>query len=95
MVTSGSAVSGQFGTVTDDFALLDATLSADATNVYVTLTRSTVDFAMLATTPNQTAAATAIQAQGPGGGPYDAVVGLTASEAGTAFDQLSGEFPPR
>ncbi len=84
--------SGEFGGVTDNSAFLDFTLDQTIANqVWLQIT-TVADFASVAQTPNQKAAAGGVQPLGPGNGVYDAVVALDASTARGAFDQLSGEI---
>ncbi|HES75869.1 MAG TPA: autotransporter domain-containing protein [bacterium] len=66
-------------------------LSGDANNVYLTLSQ-TSDFADVALTPNQAAAASGIQSVG-GGALFGAIAMLgDAAEARRAFDAISGEI---
>lgn len=93
ILASGSAISGTFAGVIDNSAFLDFALDYVHTANQVWLTITTVaDFASVAQTPNQKAAAQGAQALGPGNGVYDAVVALDASTARTAYDLLSGEI---
>lgn len=71
---------------------LDATLSYDATNAYLSLDRNGVAFASVATSPNAAATARALDTLGVGNGAWDAVVELIdPADANTAFRALSGE----
>jgi outer membrane autotransporter protein len=84
-------VSGAFSSLqtTSNLVFLSPTLSYDANDVYLGFTPQALP--PLAATPNQLAAATAIQAAG-GGAVYNAVIGqATAADARQAFDALSGE----
>lgn len=66
-------------------------LSGDANNVYLTLSQTT-DFADVAVTPNQAAAARGIQSVGAGA-LFGAIATLgDAAEARRAFDAISGEI---
>ncbi len=92
IITAGTAVTGTFGTVTDNFAFLDAALGYGAKDVTLTLTRNASSFASVGRTPNQTAVANGISSLTAGNAVYNAVVGLSADGARTAFDRLSGEI---
>lgn len=92
ILTATGGVSGSFGTVTSSLAYLAPTLSYDASNVYLTLTRNAVDFAAIAATRNQRAAAGAVETLGSGNPLFDAVVPLDAAAARAAFDAVSGEI---
>lgn len=91
IATAVGGVSGRFGTVTNTFAFLDASLSYNANNVLFTV-KQDADFVSVAATTNQAAVAVAAQATGAGNAVFDALVGLNASTARNAFDQLSGEI---
>lgn len=91
ILTAGTGVSGTFGTVSENFAYLDAALSYDANAVTLTLTRNSAGLASTANTENQRAAATGVDSLGAGNSLYDAVVGLSGAAARAAFDGLSGE----
>ncbi len=94
IITAGSAVNGKFGTVTDNFAFLDAALVYNPKDVTLTLTRNAAPFASVGRTPNQTAVANGVSSLTAGNAVYNAVVGLSADGARTAFDRLSGEIHP-
>lgn len=91
ILTADTAVNGTFGSVSDSFAFLDGVLSYDANNVYLTLLRNDFNFASMAATPNQAAAADGTESLGTGNVLYGTVLGLTESQARGAFDALSGE----
>ncbi|HUD53132.1 autotransporter outer membrane beta-barrel domain-containing protein [Parvibaculum sp.] len=76
----------------DSFAFLTPALSYDAQNVYLTLDRNSVAFADVAITPNEKAAAGALDTAAPSNEAYLAVLSLGAAEAPHAFDRLSGEI---
>lgn len=91
ILTADTAVNGTFGSVSDSFAFLDGVLSYDANNVYLTLLRNDFNFASMAATLNQAAAADGTESLGAGNVLYGTVLGLTESQARAAFDGLSGE----
>ncbi|WP_165814672.1 autotransporter domain-containing protein [Labrenzia sp. 011] len=91
MLTANTGVTGTFGSVTDTFAFLDASLSYDANNVYLKLFRNDFLFTTFAMTPNQRATAGALDTLGSGNAVYDAVSVLGETDARAAFDSLSGE----
>lgn len=89
-----SAVAGQFASIAHLYAFLMPAVSytgGDGNNVVLTLDRNQVDFAAVARTPNQKAAAGGIESLGAGNGVYNAIAPLTEDGARHAFDQLSGE----
>lgn len=92
IITADSGVIGAFGSLTDSFAFLDATLGYDANNVTVTLARNDINLAAVSRTRNQTATANGIQSLGSGNAVYDAVIGLSEAGARAAFDALSGDI---
>ncbi|EAV40299.1 Outer membrane autotransporter barrel [Stappia aggregata IAM 12614] len=93
IITAGTAVTGKFGTVTDNFAFLDAALGYDDPKaVTLTLTRNASSFASVGKTANQRAVANAVSSGATGNRVFDAVVGLSADGARAAFDSLSGEI---
>lgn len=92
ILTAGGGVTGRFGSVSEDFAFLDAALSYGANAITLTLNRNALDFSSTAQTPNQRATASRLDTLGPGNAVYDAVVVLSGPEAQAAFDNLSGEI---
>ena len=95
ILTADQGLSGTFEGVASRYAFLDPTLSYDANNAYLNLTRNDVSLVDAARTRNQAAVARAIERIGVNAvNPvYDAVVQLpTAVAARGAFDQLSGEI---
>jgi len=86
-LTANSAFSG----VTSNLAFLDPSLSYDANNVWLTMTRNDVGFQNVGITPNQIAAGGGVESLGQGNPVYNAVLNLSAPQARYAFDQLSGE----
>ncbi|MFG1184761.1 autotransporter domain-containing protein [Xanthobacter aminoxidans] len=91
-----TATGGRTGTFTDgvtsNLAFLDPSLSYDASNVYLTMTRNNINFAGVGITPNQIATGGGVESLGFGNTIYNAVLNLSASQAQYAFDQLSGEI---
>jgi outer membrane autotransporter protein len=75
-----------------DYAFLAPKLSYDAETVYLSIDRNDVAFSSAATTPNQAAAAVALDGLTFGNSLYDAAVTLTAPTASGAFNQLTGEL---
>ena len=92
ILTAGTGVTGTFGSVSEDFAFLDAALGYAAKSVTLTLTRNGSGFASAASTANQHAAANGLSSLSAGNAVYDAVVVLNQASARTAFDSLSGEI---
>ena len=91
IVTATGGVTGTFDAPTDGFTFLDASLSYDANNVFLTLDRNSTSFATVANTPNQIATSTAIGNAAPGV-ISNAISLLSDDAARNAFDQLSGEI---
>lgn len=91
IVTANGGRTGGFDGVTSNLAFLDPSLSYDANNVYLTMTRNAVLFQNVGVTPNQIATGGGVESSGPGHPVYDAVLTLSAPQARYAFDQLSGE----
>jgi outer membrane autotransporter protein len=92
IITAGAGVTGTFGSVSENFAFLDAALGYGANTVTLTLTRNDTSFAAAAITANQRAAANGLNSLSAGNSVYDAVVLLNQASARTAFDSLSGEI---
>ncbi|MEZ2407233.1 autotransporter-associated beta strand repeat-containing protein [Bosea sp. RCC_152_1] len=92
ILTANGGRSGTFSSVTSNLAFLDPSLSYDANNVYLTLTRNVVSFQNVGLTPNQIATGGGVESLGGGNPVYNAVLNLSAPQAQYAFDQLSGEI---
>jgi outer membrane autotransporter protein len=92
ILTASGGRTGQFAGVTSNLAFLDPALSYDANNVYLTMTRNDTTLESVGRTRNQIAAAGGVDSLGAGNAVYDTVLGLSASQARSAFDQLSGEL---
>ncbi|WP_425105068.1 autotransporter domain-containing protein [Ancylobacter sp.] len=91
ILTATGGVTGNFGSVSENYAFLDAALEKDDTNIYLLLHYNGVSFASYARTPNQFTTATAAQTLGSGNAIYDALLMLPENAAPAAFDALSGE----
>ncbi|RYX90182.1 MAG: autotransporter outer membrane beta-barrel domain-containing protein, partial [Comamonadaceae bacterium] len=90
ILTSTNRV-GTFGSVSSNFAFLDPTLRYVGNDVLLSLRRNDLAFASVGATPNQRAAAAALQSVGAS--PlFDAVLLSSAATAQSAFNQLSGEL---
>jgi outer membrane autotransporter protein len=83
---------GTFDDVTSNLAFLNPTLTYDPNNVYLTMARNDISFQGIGITPNQMAAGRGVESLGFTNPAYTAVLGLSASQARYAFDQLSGEI---
>lgn len=88
---AAGGVSGQFTSVTSNFAFLTSGLSYDASQTFLTIARNDVSFGSVGQTRNQTSLGLAGEQLGTGNPVYDAVVKLDAPSARQAFDALSGE----
>jgi len=80
---------GTFDSVTSDLAFLTPTLSYAANLVDLTMTRNDASFVSVAQTGNQRSVARALDALGSGT-IHAAVTGLSATQARSAFNALSG-----
>lgn len=92
ILTATGGVTGTYDTLTDNAAFIDFALAYDANNVFLDVAQISASFASVAGTPNQAAAAGATQSLGAGNAVFDAVLGLSATDAQRAFDLLSGEI---
>lgn len=92
ILSAGGGITGRFGAVSDNFAFLDSHLDYDAENVYLILVRNDVDFAAVAQTENQKAAAGGLGSLSTSRDLYRQLLGTYAAEAPKVFDQLSGEI---
>lgn len=96
IVTASGGVTGTFSGLDwigdPNLLFIDAQLSYDATNAYVSLDRNGVAFASVATSANAAATARALDTLGVGNSAWDALVELAnPADANTAFRALSGE----
>jgi len=85
----GSTFTG--ATFTGESAFVEALLSYDPNNVYVTVQRNGRTYASVAATPNQLAVAGALDGLAITSPLAQAIALSSAASATTAFDQLSGE----
>ncbi|MDW6023347.1 autotransporter domain-containing protein [Mesorhizobium sp. BAC0120] len=93
ILTATGGRTGTFtGGVTSNLAFLEPSLSYDANNIYLTMTRNDISFQNVGITPNQIATGGGVESLGLGNAVYDAVLNLSAPQAQYAFDQLSGEI---
>ena len=92
ILTATGGRTGNFAGVTSNLAFLDPSLSYDANNVYLTMTRNDISFQNVGVTPNQIATGGGVESLGFGNPVYDAVLNLSAPQAQGAFDMLSGEI---
>ncbi|MDF2114156.1 autotransporter domain-containing protein [Roseiarcaceae bacterium H3SJ34-1] len=90
ILTASGGRNGEFSDVTSNYAFLQPSLTYDANNVYLTLTRNNLDFAGVGQTRNQIATATALT-ELHSGPLFNALIFQSADGARTAFDALSGE----
>ncbi|MDO8422994.1 MAG: autotransporter domain-containing protein [Parvibaculum sp.] len=91
ILTADGGIDGTFEFVTSNYAFLIPDLSYDVFNVRMTLLRNDIDFAEVATSPNQHGVAGAATMLGMGNPIYDEIIAMTAEQAQAAFDALSGE----
>ncbi|BBU62233.1 hypothetical protein MSC49_21680 [Methylosinus sp. C49] len=91
IVQATGGVSGSFASVSTDLAFLTPTLSYNANNAFLTLSRNGVFFQSVAANRNQRAVAAALDTTPTASPLFLAVVGKSAAGARAAFDGLSGE----
>ncbi|MGU3657713.1 amidase family protein [Methylobacterium sp. UNCCL125] len=91
ILTAAAGVQDRFAGVSSNFAFLTPFLGYASDAVTLTLARNDLDFAAVAQTRNQRAAAAAAQAGAVGSPLYDAVAMLSAPRAQSAFGALSGD----
>ncbi|HEV7322669.1 MAG TPA: autotransporter-associated beta strand repeat-containing protein [Ensifer sp.] len=92
ILTANGGRSGTFGGVTSNLAFLDPSLSYDANNAYLKLSRNNVSFSGVGETRNQIATGNGVESLGRINPVNNAVLNLSAPQARNAFDQLSGEI---
>jgi outer membrane autotransporter protein len=92
ILTANGGLTGTFADVTSNLAFLSPSLGYDANNVYLTMQRNDVSFAGIGQTFNQIATGAGAESTGSGSPIYNAIAGLSADQARTAFDALSGEI---
>lgn len=91
IIRAGS-VSGQFNSVVDhNFAFLNASLAYTPNTVRLNLARNFNNFASVATSPNQVATARVLEGFSATDPVSQAITGMSAEQARTAFDNASGE----
>ena len=93
ILSAAGGVSGTFGGVTSNLAFLTPSLSYDANNVFLNLVRNDVSFSAVAATPNQRAMGGALNIVGSNDNMrtlLNPIVGLSAPQARSAYDSLSG-----
>ncbi len=93
ILTAGSLAGTRFSDVSwgGSTLFIDPALSYDANNVFLTLARNDVAFSSVAKTSNQRATTDALDNLSLSNPLTNSVAFLDASEAGGAFDQLSGD----
>ena len=89
-ILSAASLSGSFGTVTENFAYLDASVAYSGTDATLTLSRAN-SFSDQAKTPNQHKVADIVETLGGGNHLYQAVETLPDGEPASALNQLTGE----
>lgn len=91
-ILTSTGLAGRFDTVQSDFAFLDAEIGYSVDEVTALLRRNAVAFADVAQTRNQVAASAALDTLAQSDVLYRNLVGLSAAEARSAFDLVSGEI---
>lgn len=92
ILTAASGRTGTYDNLVYNAPFLDLSLGYDPNSVFLDVTRSSITFQQVAQTPNQIAAAGGAESLGPGNPVYNSIVGLSATDARRAFDQVSGEI---
>jgi outer membrane autotransporter protein len=92
ILTSNGGVNGAFSGATDNLPFLTASLSYDANDVFLTLTRNPVFFQAQAATPNQLAVASALDTFPTTNPLFLAAANLTGGATRQVLDLLSGEI---
>jgi outer membrane autotransporter protein len=92
-ILAAASVAGSFDEVESNLAFLEPTLTYTGTGVFLNLavTDEENPFGSAADTANRRAVAGALDAAGPAGPLYGALIGQTLPGARAAFDALSGE----
>jgi autotransporter-associated beta strand protein len=91
-ILTGGSVTGNFASVTDNLAFLDASLIYTPNSVQLRMIRNDADFATVGATQNEKAVGAALDAAGTQGAIYQQVVNFDAATARRAFAALSGEI---
>lgn len=91
ILSAAGGVTGTFGSLTDTFAYLIPTLSYEANDVYLTLTREA--FTSDGNSEQENAVAGAVEGLGPGK-LFDAILFLTDAERKDALNDLAGALHP-
>ncbi len=92
IVNSAGGVTGTYAGATSSLPYLIASLSYDANDVFLTLTRDTLFFQHQAATPNERAVAGALDRFATDNPLFLAAAGLTGAATRQALDALSGEI---
>lgn len=90
ILTAAGGVTGEFDTLTDNYAFLNFALAYDANNVFLTSSLAAATFCLSGMSANQCAAGEGVFSLGSGS-LYTAVLNLSNAEAPGALDLLSGE----
>ncbi len=91
ILTADSGLVGVFNNVTSNLAFLEPTLTYDANNVFLNLTRNDINFTSVATTPNQIAVSKTLDNNATSlADIIDTLLGLTILGSQQTFDSLSG-----
>lgn len=92
ILSAQQGIVGKFAEVSANYAFLSPELTYGPTAVTLTVLRNQATFAQAAATPNQRAAAAAVEKLSSGNAVYDAILGLSVEGARAAFDSVSGEL---
>ena len=93
ILNASGAVSGAFGSISENLPYVGLMLEYDPNNVYLHIQRNDIAFCLPGFNHNQCAIANGVESLGQGDALYDNVASQTDGKAAAyAFDQLSGEI---
>ena len=92
VLNATGGVQGQFGAVNSTFVFVDPSLTYGSTYVSATLERNSMPFASIAATPNQAAAAVAIDRLGVSNPIVGVIAVSDVQTARSGFSQLAGQL---
>lgn len=94
VLTAANPVQGQFGSVDENFAFLDAAVdyASDPKKVLLTLSRNDKTYSSVGNSANQTGVGRALEGFDINDPVIQQLTGLSAEEARAAFDLISGEM---
>jgi len=91
-INAEGGLTGQFSMVDSNLAFLTSHVQYDANEAYLYLTRNNTGFDSVGNTYNERSTGAGIETLGPGHAVYDTIVSMSAKQANSAFNNLSGEI---